>query len=70
MSSIKFRVGQRVEIVKNGLRGEIAYIGMTGFSTGQWAGVILDEPKGKNNGSIQGNSYFTVSEKKTIFKLK
>lgn len=66
MSSVKFRVGQRVEIVKNGLRGEIAYIGMTGFSTGQWAGVILDEPKGKNNGSIQGNSYFTVCEKNTF----
>lgn len=29
-------------------------------SVGRWVGVVLDEPKGKNNGTIKGTTYFTV----------
>lgn len=57
----KLRVGQKVEVTGKNIRGEVAYIGMTAFATGKWVGVVLSEPKGKNNGTIQGNSYFTVS---------
>lgn len=60
MSEPKIRVGQRVEIAGKNVRGEIAYVGMTSFAAGKWAGVVLDEPKGRNNGTIQGNAYFTV----------
>lgn len=62
MSEPKLRVGQKVEVAGKNIRGEVAYIGMTTFAAGKWAGVVLSEPKGKNNGTIQGTSYFTVSE--------
>lgn len=60
MSEPRLRVGQRVELVGKNIRGEVAYIGMTTFAAGKWVGVVLSEPKGKNNGTIQGTSYFTV----------
>lgn len=41
-------------------KGVIAYVGVTTFATGKWVGVILDEPKGKNNGTVKGTSYFEV----------
>lgn len=65
MSEPKLRVGQRVEIVGKNVRGEIAYVGMTSFAAGKWAGVILDEAKGRNNGTIQGNTYFKVTQNLT-----
>lgn len=69
MSEPKLRVGQKVEIAGKNVRGEIAYIGMTSFATGKWAGVVLNEAKGRNNGTIQGISYFSVSPKtKTLTK--
>lgn len=60
MSEPKLRVGQKVEVAGKNIRGEVAYIGMTTFASGKWAGIVLTEAKGKNNGTIQGNSYFTV----------
>lgn len=60
MSEPKLRVGQKVEIAGKNIRGEVAYIGMTTFAAGKWVGVVLTEPKGKNNGNIQGSTYFTV----------
>lgn len=62
MSEKNMKIGQRVEVAGKGVRGKIAYIGMTTFSVGKWVGVILDEPKGKNNGSIKGTAYFTVRD--------
>ena len=41
-------------------RGVVAYVGNTQFSQGKWVGVVLDEKKGKNNGTVQGKSYFQV----------
>lgn len=60
MSEKQLRIGQKVEVTSKNVRGQVAYIGMTHFAVGKWVGVILDEPLGKNNGSIKGQSYFTV----------
>lgn len=61
MAEPKLRKGQKVEITGKNIRGEIAYLGMTAFAPGKWAGIILDDPKGKNNGTVNGTAYFTVS---------
>lgn len=61
MSEPKLKVGQKVEVAGKNIRGEVAYIGVTTFAAGKWVGVVLTEPKGKNNGTIQGNSYFKVT---------
>ncbi|KAK8721731.1 hypothetical protein OTU49_012535, partial [Cherax quadricarinatus] len=47
--------------------GTVAFVGSTHFSQGKWIGVILDEKKGKNNGSVQGKSYFQCEDGYGIF---
>lgn len=47
--------------------GQIAYIGETQFASGEWAGVVLDNPEGKNDGSVQGVRYFQCEPKKGVF---
>ncbi|KRZ79020.1 Dynactin subunit 1 [Trichinella papuae] len=49
------------------LLGIVAYVGTTQFSAGKWIGVILDEPKGKNNGLVQGKEYFRCEANHGIF---
>uniref|UniRef100_A0A7M4EFS4 Dynactin subunit 1 n=1 Tax=Crocodylus porosus TaxID=8502 RepID=A0A7M4EFS4_CROPO len=61
------KVGSRVEVIGKGYRGTVAYVGATLFATGKWVGVILDEAKGKNDGSVQGRKYFTCEENHGIF---
>ncbi|KAI1887478.1 hypothetical protein AGOR_G00190730 [Albula goreensis] len=61
------KVGSLVEVIGKGHRGTVAYIGATLFATGKWVGVILDEPKGKNDGTVQGKRYFTCDENHGIF---
>lgn len=58
--SITLQIGQRVEVTGKNVQGEVAYVGSTMFASGKWIGIILDEPKGKNNGTIQGKAYFHV----------
>ncbi|KAM9355335.1 dynactin subunit 1 isoform 1-T1 [Pholidichthys leucotaenia] len=61
------KVGSLVEVIGKGHRGTVAYIGTTLFASGKWVGVILDEPKGKNDGTVQGKRYFTCEENHGIF---
>ncbi|XP_017283531.1 dynactin subunit 1-like isoform X7 [Kryptolebias marmoratus] len=61
------KVGSIVEVTGKGQRGTVAYIGATLFASGKWVGVILDEPKGKNDGTVQGKRYFTCEENHGIF---
>lgn len=61
-----FRVGERVWV--NGNKpGFIQFLGETQFAPGQWAGIVLDEPIGKNDGSVAGVRYFQCEPSKGIF---
>ncbi|XP_034757049.1 dynactin subunit 1-like isoform X6 [Etheostoma cragini] len=61
------KIGSTVEVIGKGQRGTVAYIGATLFASGKWVGVILDEAKGKNDGTVQGKRYFTCEENHGIF---
>jgi hypothetical protein len=50
-------LGERV-LVFGDKRGILRYIGPTHFESGEWCGVELDLPEGKNNGQISGTDYF------------
>lgn len=60
-------VGARVEVLGKDVCGRVAYVGSTSFSVGRWVGVVLDEPKGKNNGTVQGRTYFSCADNHGIF---
>ena len=47
--------------------GRIAYLGEVHFAKGDMAGVHLDSPVGKNNGSVGGVMYFQCEPKRGIF---
>lgn len=54
------RLGDRV-IVTSGQgskAGTLRFLGNTEFAVGQWAGVELDDPLGKNDGAVAGTRYF------------
>lgn len=61
-----YAVGESVWV--NGVKaGTIAYLGETQFAPGQWAGVILNDPVGKNDGSVGGVRYFECPALQGIF---
>lgn len=54
------RLGDRV-IITSGTgskAGILRYLGEAEFASGQWAGVELDDPLGKNDGAVAGTRYF------------
>lgn len=61
-----FVVGERVWV--NGVKpGVVQYLGETQFAPGQWAGVVLDDPVGKNDGAVGGVRYFECPTLQGIF---
>ncbi|XP_078404553.1 CAP-Gly domain-containing linker protein 2 [Cetorhinus maximus] len=61
-----FAIGDRIWV--NGVKpGIIQFLGETQFAPGKWAGVVLDEPVGKNDGSVGGVRYFECGALQGIF---
>ncbi|KAJ4368986.1 hypothetical protein N0V83_006068 [Neocucurbitaria cava] len=65
----EYQIGQTVESTK-GLQGLVKYVGpLSGVpgATGNWLGIELPTPTGKNDGSVQGTRYFDCPPGHGIF---
>lgn len=58
-------LGDRV--IFNGKCGVLAFLGVTQFAKGNWAGIVLDSLEGKNNGSVNGVQYFECEPNRGLF---
>ncbi|XP_052238163.1 CAP-Gly domain-containing linker protein 1 homolog [Dreissena polymorpha] len=69
MAAQTIEIGTRVKVIEKRVVGTgiVAYMGTTTFQPGQWIGVVLDEAKGKNDGTVQGKAYFTCPHNHGIF---
>ncbi|KAF5399461.1 hypothetical protein PHET_07008, partial [Paragonimus heterotremus] len=54
-----FDVGGRI--------GKLRYCGPVGFASGIWVGVELDQPLGRNNGTVAGVQYFSCAANHGVF---
>lgn len=66
LASLGLKLGDRVVIAGQKV-GTLRFCGTTEFASGQWAGIELDEPEGKNNGSVGRVQYFKCAPKYGIF---
>ncbi|KAM6221523.1 CAP-Gly domain-containing linker protein 4 isoform 1-T1 [Rhynchocyon petersi] len=66
LTSLGLKLGDRVVIAGQKV-GTLRFCGTTEFASGQWAGIELDEPEGKNNGSVGRVQYFKCAPKYGIF---
>jgi len=49
------------------LEGKVGFAGETEFAPGNWVGVILDGPYGKNDGSVKDKQYFNCAPQHGLF---
>ncbi|DAZ94653.1 TPA: hypothetical protein N0F65_000933 [Lagenidium giganteum] len=59
-------IGSRV-ITNSNKTGIVRFIGETDFAQGEWVGIELDKPEGKNNGELAGRVYFTCAPNYGLF---
>jgi hypothetical protein len=60
LPTLKLELGANV-LVYGKHRGHIAYMGKLHYTKNELIGVVLDEPRGKNNGTLKGVQYFECS---------
>ncbi len=61
-----FQFGDEV-IVSGKVPGIVRFVGRTKFADGTWVGIEIFEPKGLNDGSIEGTRYFDAPPKCGVF---
>ena len=63
------QLGDRVRVIGRYAvhEGTCKYFGTTLFREGYWVGVELDQPNGKNDGSVEGTRYFSCRPKYGLF---
>jgi dynactin 1 len=61
-----YQVGQTIQLA-DGKLATVRYVGQTEFAAGEWIGVELEGPTGKNDGSVQGERYFDCEPDKGMF---
>ncbi|RZC41972.1 CAP-Gly domain-containing linker protein 1 isoform X13, partial [Asbolus verrucosus] len=66
---VDFKIGDRVIIksTQGSKVGTVRYMGLTDFAPGEWVGVELDDPRGKNDGSVEGKRYFECRQHFGLF---
>jgi hypothetical protein len=65
-SSLGFPLGGRI-IAQSRFIGTVKYVGPTHFKPGDWIGVQLDSPVGKNNGTVGTTKYFECETNHGLF---
>jgi len=63
----KMKVGDRCEISPGARRGKIGFVGEVIFAVGHWVGVVLDEPLGRNDGTVKGKRYMECPARRGVF---
>jgi len=61
----EFQVNDTVDV--NGQLAIVRFVGETQFQEGEWVGIELDMPTGKNNGTVQGIQYFSCGDRYGMF---
>lgn len=61
-----YTAGQVIRL-PDGRRAIIRFVGTTHFAPGDWIGIELEEPTGKNDGAVQGERYFDCEQDHGMF---
>lgn len=69
-TSSSISLNSRVIVLAGNKKGIVRFIGKTHFAEGEWIGVELDEPLGKNSGTIGDTKYFDCQPDYGLFAKK